>query len=413
MSGIAKHRRYVVLATIVACVLGLGLGPVALAGPGPDPDVGSFDIFASELEGPTSLEYDRTHFDVSQGWDWGLRAAYSCAYVEFFQGGQLLFEVHYELVAGYPKPVQINDSAAAGEPVNGTLGPCGDGIGPEANVPFDGSDHFPHGTAFTFYRDGQPVTTLDYNDAMCANGYWTPGDEPGEAWLWWDADGPQDTMPGMGDCTGGPEPPQAVVRAYVQNRAPGVGVCVADRMDGDMCVNRFPPPTITSLSPTSGPVGASVTITGTNFSETNQVTFGGVSAAFTVNSATQITATVPVAQTGPVTVQNPDGTAVSPSSFEVTTPTHARQVSLRLPGSRAKGRVQVTDGFSTCASHVPVTIQRKLASGWSTVASATTGTNGTFKVGGINRSGRYRAVVDEVTIGSDICMKDRSKVARQ
>jgi len=240
MDGTMKRSRSLVIATLAVCALALGVGPVALAQPGPDPDVGSFDIFTRELPQIGGTEYDRTHFDTSQGWDWGLRAAYSCAYVEFFSAGSLAFEVHYEMVPGYPKEIEINDSATAGEPVNGTLGNCGDNIGPEASMAFDGTDHFPHGTMFTFYRDAQPIATLDYHDEMCTNGYWTPGDEPGEAWLWWDEDGPQDMMPGMGDCNGGPGEPVAIVRAYVQNRAPGVGVCVEDAMDGDMCVDRYP-----------------------------------------------------------------------------------------------------------------------------------------------------------------------------
>ena len=52
-------------------------------------------------------------------------------------------------------------------------------------------------------------------------------------------------------------------------------------------------PTITSFSPTSGPVGATVTINGTNFTGATSVKFNGVTATFIVNSATKITATVP------------------------------------------------------------------------------------------------------------------------
>src|SRR5262249_37657237 len=51
-------------------------------------------------------------------------------------------------------------------------------------------------------------------------------------------------------------------------------------------------PTIDSFSPPSGPVGTSVTITGTAFTQTTRVTFNQVSASFTVNSDSQITATV-------------------------------------------------------------------------------------------------------------------------
>ncbi len=65
-------------------------------------------------------------------------------------------------------------------------------------------------------------------------------------------------------------------------------------------------PSISSLSPTSGPVGASVTITGVNFGASqgaSTVKFNGVTAAPTAWSATSVTAPVPAgATTGNVTV---------------------------------------------------------------------------------------------------------------
>jgi hypothetical protein len=59
-------------------------------------------------------------------------------------------------------------------------------------------------------------------------------------------------------------------------------------------------PTITGFSPQSGAAGTSVTITGMNFSNVEDVLFNGISVAgnFTVNSSTQITATVPMLPSG-------------------------------------------------------------------------------------------------------------------
>jgi hypothetical protein len=77
-------------------------------------------------------------------------------------------------------------------------------------------------------------------------------------------------------------------------------------------------PIVTSFSPTSGPVGTVVTITGSGFVEVSAVRFGGVAATFTVNSPTQITATVPAgATTGPISVITPGGTATSSTPFVV------------------------------------------------------------------------------------------------
>jgi hypothetical protein len=110
----------------------------------------------------------------------------------------------------------------------------------------------------------------------------------------------------------------------------GADVCVGGEFatvgDGSKVSNRFgiyhevPTLALTSFSPTSGPVGAAVVITGTNFSGATAVAFNGVSAtSFTVNSATSITAVVPAgAGTGRLSVTTPAGTATSINSFAVT-----------------------------------------------------------------------------------------------
>ena len=77
-----------------------------------------------------------------------------------------------------------------------------------------------------------------------------------------------------------------------------------------------PPPTITGVSPRSGPVGIPVTVTGTNFEGATAVTFYGYSATFTVTSGTVITATVPAgAISGPISVTTPGGSAWSQPGF--------------------------------------------------------------------------------------------------
>jgi hypothetical protein len=77
--------------------------------------------------------------------------------------------------------------------------------------------------------------------------------------------------------------------------------------------------TITGFTPTSGPVGTSVTITGTALTGTTKVTFGGVAAStFKVNSDTQVTATVPTgAKTGKIAVTTNGVIASSTTNFTV------------------------------------------------------------------------------------------------
>jgi gliding motility-associated-like protein len=83
-------------------------------------------------------------------------------------------------------------------------------------------------------------------------------------------------------------------------------------------------PTITSFTPSSGPTGITVTITGTNFSTTpasNTVQFNGTTAVVSASTATSITTTVPAgATTGKITVTVSGNTATSASNFTVTAP---------------------------------------------------------------------------------------------
>jgi hypothetical protein len=79
-------------------------------------------------------------------------------------------------------------------------------------------------------------------------------------------------------------------------------------------------PTLTSFSPASGPVGATVTLTGTGLGGVTAVGFDGRPAkVFKALSDTQVTVTVPPgALSGLIVVTTPAGTAVSATPFTVT-----------------------------------------------------------------------------------------------
>jgi hypothetical protein len=79
-------------------------------------------------------------------------------------------------------------------------------------------------------------------------------------------------------------------------------------------------PNVLSFTPTSGPVGTSVTITGHSFTKTTKVTFGGVAAtSYKAVSDTQVDTLVPTgAVTGPIAVTTAGGTGTSTTNFTVT-----------------------------------------------------------------------------------------------
>ncbi|WP_158638038.1 putative Ig domain-containing protein [Sphingomonas ginsenosidivorax] len=103
----------------------------------------------------------------------------------------------------------------------------------------------------------------------------------------------------------------------------------------DATVTITSPTSVTGVAPVSGPAagGASVVITGTGLTGATAVSFGGTAAAtFTVDSATQITATTPAKPAGPVTVavSAPGGTGSLANAYTyVAAPT----VSAVAPGT--------------------------------------------------------------------------------
>ena len=96
---------------------------------------------------------------------------------------------------------------------------------------------------------------------------------------------------------------------------------------------------ISSITPSSGCAGSTITINGVNLSAATAVTIGGVAVtSITTNTATQITAVVGSFGSGVVAVTNSNGTATSPTNFTVT-PAPAQ------PGA-------ISGGSSVCANTV-------------------------------------------------------------
>ncbi|MCY2941584.1 MAG: hypothetical protein NTV50_07920 [Planctomycetota bacterium] len=109
--------------------------------------------------------------------------------------------------------------------------------------------------------------------------------------------------------------------------------------------NTPPAPTITSFTPTSGPTGTSVVISGSGFVGLVQVNFNGVAAtSVVVNSATQITATVPLGlTTGPITITTSGGTVTTNTNFTNTAViVSSFKVELANPGQQIFAGVPVS-----------------------------------------------------------------------
>lgn len=129
-------------------------------------------------------------------------------------------------------------------------------------------------------------------------------------------------------------------------------------------------PVVTALSPATGPVagGTSVTLTGTDFNGATAVNFGVTPAtAFTVNSATQITATAPAGTgTVPVRVTTAGGTSAigAPNQFTYFTP---RTVSVTAPATINEGSSGTSPSTWTVSldatSTVPITVNYRTVMG--------------------------------------------------
>ncbi len=159
-----------------------------------------------------------------------------------------------------------------------------------------------------------------------------------------------------------------------------------------------PTPTITGFTPTSGEVGASVTINGTNFSTTttnNEVKFGSVTATVTAATATSITTTVPGgATTGKISVTVNEKTAISTADFTVN---FAPSISAFTPTSGTAGTSVTITGlnFSTTASQNTVRFN-----GVQATVTAATITTLTVTVPAATSTGKISVQVGSLTANS-------------
>lgn len=113
-------------------------------------------------------------------------------------------------------------------------------------------------------------------------------------------------------------------------------------------------PVISSITPDSASVGATVTLTGANFTGANQVTLNGqaVNNLTVVNDTTLTFAIPPGASTGTVQVTTPLGSGTSTTALSIP----QQIVSLSSPGGKPNDSVTITvSGFNPTTSNPTVT----------------------------------------------------------
>ncbi len=125
----------------------------------------------------------------------------------------------------------------------------------------------------------------------------------------------------------------------------------------------FPPPIITSFTPSAAPIGTTIAITGANFSGTSEITLGGNPvAAFTVVSSSTIVAVVGSGSSGALSIVTPYGTATKDgfifipapiiSSFTPTAAAFGDQIT--ITGSNFDNTSSITLGGTSVSSFTVV-----------------------------------------------------------
>ncbi|MGH2595271.1 MAG: IPT/TIG domain-containing protein [Actinomycetota bacterium] len=340
-------RRALFICVLIMCVAGVPIGgTVAQADPG-------FHI----LVGGGGEKLVDLLLPAADGWVFGDRIAYSCAYFYLNQDGTNVARVTIERAGGYD--AQINDK-------------YGDEQHPQTAC---GTDPTP----LTFSPTPEPFTintTAFTLGGLLSDATWATGGCLAGA--------PYDYL----IYDGAP-----IVKVTVESLGAAVGPC--------------PSPTIGSISPTSGAFGTSVVLSGTDLTGVTGVAFDGVIAQqFSVDSATQLTVVLPDgATTGPVSVTTPDGTVSGSGRFTVI---HQATLRLRLlrsaGGLLASGSIRIPDGTKGCWAGRRVIIENKVNDSWHMQGTAVTRSDGSFRYGVDAIRGWVRGRLKQSRLdGGDIC----------
>ncbi|WP_035561727.1 IPT/TIG domain-containing protein [Hymenobacter sp. IS2118] len=163
-----------------------------------------------------------------------------------------------------------------------------------------------------------------------------------------------------------------------------------------------PTPTITSFTPDSGPVGTSVTVTGTNFTGATGATLNGTAVTnFVVVSATLITFDVPAAATsGTIVVTTAGGTATSPTAFTVTAPVTPPAITALAPNAQVAGGPDVVLTITGTGFTPTSTVNFNSVSYTQTSSTATT-LMVTIPASALTTAGNYPVSVSNGTVTSN------------
>lgn len=345
--------------------------PVALAG-----QADHFEIFAEDA--PKDLTFTRFFFPFSQ-WQFGDRPGYTCAWGFLMNGGVAVARVQLDRGQDW---VAINDKYGVEHENDGTQ------CIPEETREVKQKPSTLGDTIVAFNNGSSTLASMTFPATSAEN-----------AEAWWELEDADSD--------------EVELELYWHDEVVAVATLTALGSSMSFSTRSAAPPSIASFAPATGGVGSSVTLLGANFVGVTSVTFNGLAAAFEVESGGELVATVPAGATaGPITVTTPAGSATTAASFTVdSTVTHAGTLTLGLRRHLiASGALQMLDGSIGCLPGRTVVVERRVGGIWMSVGTAETGGGGAYRAKLKDKSGRYRARVEETKlVNGDTCLGDVSK----